>query len=296
MKTIKVGKYIIDITNSDKILFPKDKIKKSDVIQYYNNIGPVMLKYIKNHLISMHRFPSGITQEGFYHKDAPDFFPDWVKTLPVQSRGEDKVTNYVVATNVATLVYIAQFGCLTPHIWLSKADKLNYPDRMIFDLDPSTDKQFYLIKEKAKDLKKILNDLGLSAFVTTTGSRGLHVTTPLKRKYTFEQINNFADKIAQMMIEDDPKNLTTAIRKNKRENKIFIDTLRNSYTATAVAPYAIRAKNGAPVATPLFWEELDNKKLNPQSYNINNVFDKLKTYGDPWINFYEEAKTIKFKI
>ncbi len=288
-----VGKFKVNITNPDKILFPKDKITKSDLVNYYNKIGSIMLHYTKDHPLTMLRFPQGIHQQGFYHKDAPDFFPDWIKKISVERKEEKGKVHYVVANNVATLVYLANYGCITPHLWLSKVDKLDYPDRMIFDLDPSDEKSFKILKETAKKLKKILEDIGLHPFVMTTGSRGLHITTPIKRTHTFDEVKKFAQDIAQIAIQDDPENLTMQVRKEKRGKKIFIDTLRNDFGATAVAPYAIRAIDKAPIATPLKWKELDDPKLTSQKYNISNIFKRINKIGDPWQGFDKYAASIK---
>ncbi|MDR3646531.1 MAG: non-homologous end-joining DNA ligase [Candidatus Babeliales bacterium] len=287
---IKVGKYTVQFTNQDKIFFPDDKITKGDIIQYYDQIAPYMLKYTKNRALTMLRYPHGITQEGFYHKDAPDYFPDWIKRF-VDINGEDKKVHYVVANNAATLVYLANFGCLIPHLWLSKIDKPNYPDRMIFDLDPSDDKSFKRIMETAKAFKKIIEEHNLVPFVMSTGSRGLHVVVPIKRTKTFDEVKKFAQYLAQKLIEKDPEHLTMEIRKNKRGTRIFIDTLRNGYGATAVAPYAVRAKPGAPVAFPLEWNEL-NAKLTPTKYNIFTIFKRLDKVGDIWKNIDKQAKAI----
>lgn len=292
MTKLKEGKFSFEITNEDKVFFPKEKITKGDLINYYSLIGPIMVKYTKDRALTMHRFPNGITKEGFYHKDAPDFFPKWIKRFEVKKQDEG-VVHYVVANNIATLAYIANYGCITPHLWLSKIDKLDYPDRIIFDLDPSNEKQFNLVCQTAKEMKKILDELGYSTHVMSTGSRGLHVVIPIKRTKTFDEARNFAREIAKKIIEQDPKNLTLEIRKQKRGKRVFIDVIRNSFSATGVAPYAVRAKPGAPVAAPLYWEELDEKDINPQKYNISNIFVRLKKDGDPWKDINKFAKAIK---
>jgi bifunctional non-homologous end joining protein LigD len=290
--SILVGKYVVKLTNQDKIFFPDDKITKGDVIEYYNKISSVMLKYTKNRALTMLRYPHGITQEGFYHKNAPEYFPEWIKRWSVKNE-EGKTVNYVVANNAATLVYLANFGCLIPHLWLSKIDKPDYPDKMIFDLDPSDDKSFKKIVETAKKFKKIIEEHGLVPFVMSTGSRGLHVVVPIKRTKTFEEVKKFAQYLAQILIEQDAQYLTMEVRKDKRGKRIFIDTLRNGYGATAVAPYAIRAKPTAPVAFPLDWKELDDPKLIPTKYNIFTILTRLNKVGDLWQSIEKHAKTIK---
>lgn len=283
----KIGKHIITITNEDKIWFPKSKITKGDVIHYYEKIAPLMIPHIKEHPITMHRYVDGIAGESFYHKDAPDYFPSWIKICAVEKKDED-VTHYVLCNNVDTLCYLAQQACLTPHMWLSKCDKINSPDVIIFDLDP--DKQsFSFICKVALKFKEVLESYNLVPFIKLTGSRGLHITVPIKRLYSFEFVRDFAKVIALEVIDSDPKNLTMEIRKEKRAGRLFVDINRNSFTATAVAPYAIRAYEHAPVAAPLLWPEVSKKELTAQKFNISNIFKRIAHIGDPWQDMQKSA-------
>lgn len=289
---ITIGGCQISLTNLDKILFPKDKITKFEVVDYYFSIASVMIPFIKNRPISMLRYPNGIDHEGFYQKNAGEYFPSWITLEPIKT-AEGETVNYVVVDKKATLVYLANQLCLTPHIWLSKIDALHYPDRMIFDLDPSGQKfDFNLIRKTAFIFKDVLEKLDLVPFIMTTGSRGMHVVVPLDRKETFETVRNFAYDIASYVQQLDSKNLTLEMRKAARGKKIFLDYLRNSYTATAVAPYAIRAKAGAPVATPLDWQEVDDSKLLSTRYTYKTVFKRLEKKGDPWKDINKAAKSL----
>ena len=285
---MKFGRYTVDITISDKILLPKG-ITKGDIISYYDAIAHHMLPYIKNRPLTMHRFPEGLAGESFYQKDAPHYFPLWIKTVIVPKKGG--YTNYVLCQNRATLVYLANQACITPHVWLSKIDKMHFPDRMIFDLDPSTE-DFKLVQLLALALKELLDYLKLKSFVMTTGSRGLHIVVPLDRGLSFKQVKEFADFCARVLKEQYPHIATTEIRKVKRGGRVFIDTLRNQYGATAVAPYAVRAKQGAPVATPIFWDEVET--VTPQMYTINNIFKRLDK--DPWQNSLKVRQSLKKTI
>ena len=269
---MRFGPYYFTTSNEDKILFPKNKITKGELIEYYEKIGPIMVPFMKDRPISMVRYPNGIKEKGFFQKDAGSHFPDWITTIQIEREGVLKDTKYVIVNNVATLVYLANQACITPHLWLSKIDKINYPDRLIFDLDPSID-NFAQVQKGAMLLKKELDKLDIPNFVMTTGSRGLHIVTPLKRIHTFEWVRSFALDIANILIEKNPSLFTVEIRKNKRGKKIFIDTLRNAFAQTAVAPYAVRPKPGAPVATPLEWEEI-TKNLRPNQYTIKNIFQR----------------------
>lgn len=281
MSSIKIGRYTVELTHTDKLLLPP-KISKGDILSYYEKIADIMVPYLKNRALMMHRFPEGLKGESFYQKDASAYFPSWIKRAEIPKEGG--YNHYVVCQNKATLVYLANQACITPHIWLSRIDKLHYPDRLIFDLDASAE-NFNNIRLMALALRDILASAGLVSFVMTTGSRGLHVIVPLDRKLEFKAVKEFATLCAHRLLEAYPQKTTLEIRKEKRGDKIFIDTLRNQYGATAVAPYAIRARPGAPVATPLHWHELEDKKLTSQTYTINNIFDRLSKIDDPWKDF-----------
>ncbi|MFZ5954710.1 MAG: non-homologous end-joining DNA ligase [Candidatus Dependentiae bacterium] len=291
MTKIKVGAYNVTITNPDRILFPKSKITKEEFIAYYLHIASHMLGYLKDRPISMQRFPEGIDHEGFYQKDAADYFPAWIKRKKIAKT--DGTVDYVVVNNAATLVYLANLACITIHPWLSRIDKLNYPDRIVFDLDPSGKNfDFNLVRTTALRLKDLLKELGLESYVMTTGSRGLHIWIPIKRLYNYEFVKKFSHDIARVLLSYDAKNLTLEMRKNKRGKKIFIDWLRNSQGATSVAPYSVRPKEGAPIAMPVPWTEIEDKKLTAQRYTIYNVFDALKKRTDPWKDMEKQAHSL----
>ncbi|HRN78540.1 MAG TPA: non-homologous end-joining DNA ligase [Candidatus Dependentiae bacterium] len=289
-QSINVGKYIIELSNEDKILFPKSKITKGDLINYYDRIAPVMIPYVKDRPLTMRRFPDGIATEGFYQKDIPDYFPSWIKSIAIK-KSQGGTTAYVLCNHDATLVYIANQASIEQHIWLSRVSKLNYPDRMIFDLDPSGKASFTLVKWTAKTIKKLLDDLELTVFVMTTGSRGLHVVVPLKPVESYARVKNFAQEIAQYLVEQYPDKLTREIRKNKRGNRIFLDTLRNDYGHHGVAPYSVRAKEGAPIATPIEWNELVGLS-SAQKFTIKNIFSRLSKKKDPWHIINKHTQTL----
>lgn len=267
------------ITNPDKILFPKTKISKEQLVEYYENIAECMLPHIKGRPITMNRFPDGVQGETFYQKNAPDYFPDYIPFQPVE-KSDGGIVNYAIINNKKALSYIANYVCV-PHIWLSREPKLNYPDRMIFDLDPSEGVSFTAVKWAAKELRKLLDQLELPSFLMTTGSRGLHVVIPLKRRYLFDEVRELAQDIARSLVEKHPAKLTLAMKKSERGKKIFVDTLRNAWSATSVAPYAVRAKEGAPIATPLKWSELAAVS-SAQKYTVKNIFQRISKSGDLW--------------
>lgn len=291
MYYIKVGKQSVRITHPDNILFPKSGITKNEFVEYYYRIASIMVPHMKDHPVTMKRFTGGIGEPGFFQKNIADYFPDWIARIPIKKK-EGGVVNYVICNNAATLVYLANQLCITLHLWLSKIDKLNYPDKIIFDLDPST-KDFSQVIVTAKIIKNILEQqLDLKTYIMTTGSRGLHVVIPLKREYTFDFARKFAKDVARVMVYLHPKFLTLEIRKEKRGKKIFIDYLRNAYAQTGVSPYAVRAKEGAPIATPIDWNEVTSK-LTPTKYTIKNIFRRLARKQDPWKDINKNACSLK---
>ncbi len=289
MDWLKVGAYIIELSNQDKIYFPP-KITKGEMVDYYNKIAPTMVPYMKDRPVSMQRFPNGINHEGFFQKEIGKYFPKWIDRVTI-AKHESGKNVYVVCNKAATLVYLANQGCITPHIWLSRKDKLDYPDRMIFDLDPGKKSDFTHVRKTALALKELLEELDLKPFAMTTGSRGLHVVVNLDRKADFDTVRTFARDIALVLVKrDGGKTLTTEIRLNKRKGRLFVDTNRNAFAQTGVAPYSVRPLPGAPVAAPVTWAEVKSAKLKAQTYTIKNIFKHLAK--DPWKDFKKSVCSI----
>ncbi len=286
---LKVGRYTIEITHRDKVFYPDDGITKGDIVDYYVRIADTMLPYMKDRPVIMHRFIEGITGEAFYQREAGGYFPEWIKRAPMPKEGG--VTNYIVCNNAASLVYIAGQDCITPHLWLSRRDKPDNPDTLIFDLDPSGG-DFEAARQAAFLLRELLDSLGLAVYLKTTGSRGLHVVVPLDRSRDFDFVRTFAQDTGRLVASRRPDNLTVEQRIEKRRGRVYIDSMRNNYGQTAVAPYAVRARPGAPVATPLGWEELEDKKITSTSWDIKTIFKRLETSGDPWKDIYRHARSI----
>lgn len=291
-RKVTFGRYTVTLTSESKLLFPKANITKKELIQYYERIAPIMIPHMKNRPLSMHRYVHGITEEGFYQKDAPDYFPSWIAVAPIKKQ-EGGIVRYVLCNNVATLVYLANQLCITFHTWLSRVPKIDYPDRMIFDLDPSKGVTLTTVKWTTKKIKELLEKCGLKSFVMTTGSRGFHVVVSLKNVHTFDYTRVFAYDVARLLVHRYPHKLTVEMRKAKRGNRVFIDTLRNAFGQTGVAPYSVRAKPGAPIATPIEWHELVGKGVKPQSYTIKNIFRRLSRKKDPWLSIDHTATSLK---
>lgn len=275
---IRVGRQTVRITRPGKTLFPKDGFTKRDLVEYYLRIAPVMLPYLKDRPLVMERYPDGIAEKRFFQKQAGRYFPAWIKTVSAAKQGG--TVDHVVCNDAATLVYLAGQAVITPHIWLSCAEQLSHPDLMVFDLDPSVD-EFPRVAAAAIELRGLLISEGLEPFVSTTGSRGLHVTVRLDRSREFNEVHAYARSLAERLAALFPERLTTAVQKKERRGKIFIDTGRDAWVQTVAAPYAVRAIDGAPVAAPLLWDELEDRKMSAGRFNIRNIFERLDKVGDP---------------
>jgi len=260
------------------VMFPRDGRTKGDVIDHYSNVSRFMLPHIRDRPVSMLRYPGGIDGKSFYQKQVPERFPSWFRTVKVRKKGGHVV--HAVCEKEADLAYLSNMACITPHVWLSQAGSLDRPDRMILDMDP-TDSDFEAVKDAARAAAAELRSLGLAPFVMTTGSRGLHVTVPLDRVAPFDDVLSLAKGVAARMVEADER-FTTERLKAERNGRLLIDVFRNAYAQTAVPPYALRARDGAPVATPLDWGELDDPGLSSTKYDIRSIHGRLQEKGDPW--------------
>jgi bifunctional non-homologous end joining protein LigD len=269
----------VEVSNPDKVLFPEPGLTKADLASYYERVAEHMLPHVTDRPVSMQRFPDGIDGYGFFHKDVPDHFPKWIKRVRARKRGG--TVTHALIQNTHALVYLADQACITPHVWLSRADRLERPDRLIFDLDPSG-QDFAPVRELARRLGELMDELGLPRFAMTTGSRGIHVWVPLQRRASFDEARDFARRVARLLERRHPELATTQQRKAKRKGRILIDVMRNAYAQTAVPPYAVRPRAEAPVATPLEWEELSDSRLRPDRWTIRNMLRRVSRKGDPW--------------
>lgn len=289
-RIIEVGDREVAISSPDKVLFPGDGITKFEMAEYYRKVTEVALRHYRDRALSMHRYPDGIDGDDFFQKNVSDYFPDWIDraTLPKK----DGEVTHVVANDAATLVYLANQACITPHLALSRVDRPENPDRMIFDLDPSDD-DFDKVRDTARRLREFLGDLKLTSFVQTTGSRGLHVVVPLDREADFDEVRALSHRICRALADRHPDLMTVEQRKAKRGKRVFLDYLRNAYGQTSVAPYAVRARPGAPIATPLEWDEVGESGLTPRKYRIGNIFRRLGQRQDPWADIARHAQGVK---
>ena len=288
---MSANNHAVELSNLKKVMFPDIQASKEDVIRYYEKIADHMLPHMKNRPVTMHRFPDGIDKKGFYMKNTPEYFPDWIDTVAVEKKEGGSIEHGMVQSK-ETLIYLANQACITPHVWLCTQDDLHKPDKMIFDLDPSTD-DYESVKQAALALKEIIEGYDLTPFVMTTGSKGLHVVIPITPEYYFDEVREAAVHLSKKVVDRSPDKFTLEQRKEKRGDKVFLDTLRNAYGQTSVTPYALRAIKHAPIATPLTWDELKEHPLDPRNYAMNNIFKRLGHIKDPWESFNRSKRSLE---
>jgi bifunctional non-homologous end joining protein LigD len=271
----------VEISKPDKELFPKSRdgaaVTKVDLARYYESVADVMLPHLRKRPVNMQRFPDGIGSSSFYEKKVPSHFPEFVHTVEVATAGGPQ--RQVVVDDVRSLVYLAQQACITPHTWLSRVDDLDHPDQVVIDLDPSVP-GLDRVRRATRLVGELLDELGLTSVLKTTGSRGYHVVVPLRRTESFDDARAFARGVAQVLVDREPDLVTLEARKAKRGDRVLIDIQRNAYGQTAVPPYAVRARDGAPVATPITWRELG--RVAPDQHTIHTIGRRLARGGDRW--------------
>jgi bifunctional non-homologous end joining protein LigD len=283
----------VEVTHPDRVLFPdpssKKGITKRDLVDYYGEVADTMLPLLRGRALSVQRFPRGIGEQGFVQQDFADSLPDWMSGVEVAKEGGTVV--HPLAERREALQWLANQNCITLHIWQSRRDRLHNPDRLVFDLDPS-DTDFAVVRATARATAGVLDDLGLACYVQTTGSRGLHVVAPVRPDTDFDTARQFARDVADVVAADDAKHRTVEVRKDKRGGRVYLDIMRNAYAQTTVAPYSVRARAGAPVATPLEWDELDTRGLRADRFTIRDVPKRLAGQRDPWADMSRHARSL----
>jgi bifunctional non-homologous end joining protein LigD len=287
---VRAGRRTIEITHPNRVMFPEAGVTKEDLAQYYAAIAPVLVPHATGRPLALQVFPGGIERIGHYLKNAPGHFPDWIHRATVRKRGG--TITHVLADDAATLVYLAGQNAVALHAWPARADEPRRPDRIIFDLDPEKDTSFADVRAAARMVGDALRDAGLVPFAMASGSRGIHVVVPVRRKLEFPEVFQWAKAFSVEVAAADPRRLTTEFYKRKREAPIFVDIRRNAYAQHAVTPYSVRAKPKAPVATPLRWEELDDRRLRPDRWDVHTVLDRVAAEGDPWKGIARRARAL----
>ena len=274
----KINGHEIKFNNLNKIYWPKEKITKRDMLNYYYQVAPFILPYLKDRPQSMNRHPNGITGESFYFKDVTGTAPDWIETFIYKSDTDNRVRKYLVAKDDASLLYMATLGCIEMNPWHSKVETEDFPDWCIIDLDPA-ENTFNQVIEAANVTNEILKSMGITSYPKTSGSTGIHVYIPLGAKYSYEQSKEFARVIATMVHHQLPKYTSIERMVKARKGKMYIDFLQNRPQATIAAPYSLRPKPGATVSMPLHWEEV-KKGLKMSDFTIYSALERIKSEGD----------------
>lgn len=279
---------MVEASRGDKLLYADDGLTKADVLQYFEDVSELMLPHLEDRFLTLHRFPDGIDDEGFYQQSRSDYFPSSVRGKEAPRAGGGEPLTHILVDDVEGLLYLADQATLAFHGWQSRCDRLTRPDRLVFDLDPAR-KGFAAVVDAARLLREALRLLCLKPFVMTTGSRGLHVVAPLKRYLDFEETRKLARAVARAVVERAPERFTLEQRKKARRGRLYLDIGRNAYGQTAIMPYSLRALPGAPVAAPLDWRELGRQQLGPRRYHLGNLARRLAQKPDPWRAFFRSA-------
>ncbi|CAN5245392.1 ATP-dependent DNA ligase [soil metagenome] len=274
---VTIGKRKVELSNLDKVLYPEDGIVKAEIIEYYLKIAPTLLNHVKGRALTLIRFPDGIHGEMFYQKSRPEWAPDWIEFATLGKEKKD----YIIATEPATLVWLANLASLELHQLHSRKPNFDNPDYMVFDLDPPEGYDFKKIVPIALGLKELIESFGYTAFVKTTGGKGVHLCCPIEPKWDFHAVFEAAQLIAQPFIDRNPKETTLHIKKEARKGRVLIDIYRIRSGQSIVSPYSLRGRVGAPVSMPLTWDELASLK-HPVEFNIRNALDKVLKDGDVW--------------
>jgi bifunctional non-homologous end joining protein LigD len=267
------------ITHPEKVLFPEDGITKGELAAYYDAVAPVMLPHVRRRLITMERFPNGIGEQGFIQKDVSKGFPSWLKRFEAPKKGG--TVHYPLANDRRSLQWLANQNTVTLHVWPSRAPHIERPDLCVFDLDPSRD-QPEVLRDTMLLLRAVLDELGHPSWVKTSGSKGFHVVVRLPARATFDDSAALAERVAHILIERRPRELTQEFSKADRGGRIYIDTARNRAGATFAAPYTVRPKPGAPVSAPCTWKEIEDGTVHPKSFTLRTMAERIASIGDLW--------------
>ncbi|MDN3654420.1 non-homologous end-joining DNA ligase [Ferruginibacter paludis] len=279
-KEIVIGKAKIKITHPGKIYFPEDNVTKGMVADYYQQMSACILPYLKNRPESLRRNPNGIHDSGFFHKDAGEDAPSFVKTKELFSESADREIDYIICNNAATLAYLNNLGCIELNPWHSTTKNLDKPDYLLIDIDPSEKNTFEQVIETANTFKQLLDKAGAVSFCKTSGATGLHIYVPLGARYMYEQVKDFAHFCCSKVSEILPAFTTLERSLSKRgDEHIYLDYLQNRRGQTIAAPYSLRPKVGATVSAPLQWKEV-KKGLHPGDFTIHNMLARVHQSGD----------------
>jgi bifunctional non-homologous end joining protein LigD len=287
-------------TNPDKVLWPQEGYTKADVITYYAALSEILLPHLSGRPIIMERYPNGIAEKYFLQKDAmPQHTPDWL--LPhvheVYAPEVRRNVRYIIADNRDVLLYLANYGVITLHPWTSRIKSLDYPDYVLFDLDPA-DAPFDTVKTVALELKAVLDELRVRSYLKTSGVSGLHVYIPVREgSISYRDARMFAEAIARIVAQRTPETTTVTRTVSRRTpGKVYLDYLQNGRGKTLAGIYSLRARPGAPVSTPLKWSELKSRPITPTAFNLETVPKRIRSLGDLFLPVLRDKQDIRHLV
>ncbi len=283
----------VAVTHPEKVLFPESGITKGELCAYYRTVAPLMLPHVSGRPITMDRYPAGIGKKGFIQKDVVKGFPAWLERVEVERRDEKigGVVHYPVARDERALVWLANQNSITPHVWTSRVPRLDHPDLCVFDLDPPGDESEKLAAAALR-VRDLLQELGLPAFVKTSGSKGFHIVVPLDSQATFPGVWRFAQGAGAVLVKRDPDMFTQEFIKADRGGRIFVDTGRNAPGATFAAVYAVRPKAHAPISAPCTWQEIERGAVTPRTFTLRTMAVRVAEVGDLWSDLADHARAL----
>jgi bifunctional non-homologous end joining protein LigD len=277
------------ITHPEKVLFPDDGITKGDLAAYYEGMAPVLLPHLRGRPVTMERYPNGIGEEGFWQKDVSRGFPEWLQRVEVPKK--DGVVHYPLVTDVRSLLWMTNQNTITQHVWTSRVPRLDHPDLCLFDLDPSTD-DVDAVRAAAIGLRELLEELTLPSWIKTSGSKGFHIVVPIDGRTSIGAVARFAHAVGALLVSQAPDRLTQEFSKTERGGRIYVDTGRNGYGATFAAAYSVRARSGAPVSAPCTWEEVQRGQVEPRTFTLRNMPDRIGNVGDVWADMRRRTRSL----
>jgi len=270
----------VKLSSADRVLYPEDGVTKGDLFDYYGKVGPTIVPHLENRPFTMKRYPHGIYGEAFFQKQAPKHLPSWIPTRQFRTwprEGESRLVDFALVNSPEAVLFMVQNNCIDMNAWYSRVDKPDRPDFVLFDLDPPDD-GFELAIEVAHLIGELLDELELPGYVKTSGADGIHVVAPITRRSTFHQTYAFAEQASRLLETRHPGKITTEWLKKKREG-VLVDHRQNGHGKTIASVYSVRPKPGAPVSTPLRWEEL-GEKVRPRDFGRREVLARVEKLGD----------------
>ncbi|MEO6775751.1 MAG: non-homologous end-joining DNA ligase [Kofleriaceae bacterium] len=270
------------VTHPERVVFPDAGITKGEVVAYYQDVADLMVPELRGRALTMERFTKGIDQGGFFQKHAQKHYPEWIPRVEL---GGKTSVQYPICNSQAALVYFANQGGVAFHIWTSHASTPMRPSELVFDLDPPDASAFELVRQVARVLRDLCDELGLPPFVKTTGSKGLHVVVPVDGTAGFDQVHELVGGVGRLLVARYPELVTLEFYKKDRAGRLYFDTGRNLAGATYVAPYSLRGRPGAPLSAPLTWNELDDPALRADGIRLRDFAERRAACGDPWFGW-----------